>query len=231
MRTALSDFKESVDIIGSVANSLSSAINIRSDELKKSDTISCGCVLLMTGNFESFLKGIMKAFINELNGFGIPVEQLPEDFLHAHFQKGGAMLGRYAKEAKKGNKDMFDVHDLSERIASVNGPTSSYKLAWEAFTDTQANPGPDVVKSLLVGVGVKDVWGNINNLISQGRMDMFLTSFVAIRNVCAHTGSHPNPPTGAELQDACDKFQDLSVAIFLLLEDKLDELNPTNSRS
>lgn len=231
MRTVLSDFKKSVDIIESVANSLSSAIDIRSEELKKSDTISCGCVLLLTGNFESFLKGIVKAFINELNGFGIPVEQLPKDFLHAHFQKGGATLGRYVKEAKKGNKDMADVHDLSDRIASVNGSTSSYKLAWEAFTDTQANPGPDVVKTLLADVGVKDVWRCINSLISRGRMEMFLTSFVAIRNVCAHTGSHPNPPTGAELQAACDKFQDLSVAIFLLLEDKLDELNPASASS
>jgi hypothetical protein len=224
MEAAHRDFIASLKTINAVAHSLYSATNISSEELQKSDAISCGCVLLLTGNFEFFLKGVLKAFIDEINKLGIPVDKLPNGMVHAHFHKGGVLLARYAKEEKKGQKSMFDVEDLSERIASVTGSPGPYRLVWEAFTDTQANPSPAVVTALLNDVGVGTAWRSINGLVDSGSMNMFLTTFVQIRNVCAHTGAHPNPPTGSDLMADCDNFERIATAIYLILDDQLDKL-------
>lgn len=224
MRAVLDDFKASLKTITAVSDSLASSTDISSEGLKKSDAISCGSVLLLTGNFESFLKGVVKAFIRELNDLNKPLEKIPESMLHAHFHKGGLALGQYIKQVKKGEKDISEVEGLSDRLASVSSPTGGYTLVWEAFTDTRSNPGPDVVKSLLGDVGIADVWRQINGLAGRGPMDLFLTSFIAKRNVVAHTGAHPSPPTGSELFTACDNFECIAVSVFLLLEDRLSQI-------
>src|SRR5208283_3121939 len=112
--------------------------------------------------------------------------KMPDELRHTHYEKGARALERqYRIDKASGN--MTGCEDLATRLASLSQP--NYEFAWEAFADTQANPGPSALGDIIAGVGVKDVWRKLQAQSSgKGDLNIFLKSFIAIRNDCAHTG-------------------------------------------
>lgn len=140
-----------------------------------------------------------------------------------HFSGGAEALEWSAKR----DRDLMSLdlsQDLCRRLASLGLPTG-YTLAWESFANTQSNPGPDTLKKLLAGLEIKGGWTAIADLSSRhGSLEIFLKSFMKMRNVCAHTGAHTTPPSGSDLLDYVDKFRCLAECIEMMFALRYQEL-------
>lgn len=224
MRPALADFRSEVARIDKVADWLTSPPALASEMMPATVAIRCGAVVLLSGYFETFLRACMCDFIAQVNGLGMPLSKLPERMKFIHFENGARALSRELRKAKKSN-DTTLCEDLAARLASVSASTG-YTLAWEAFADTDANPGPNVVGGLLGSVGVEHPWKKIKATARSGlvNMEMFLTSFIEMRNECAHSGNTTSPPTPLDLVEYGNNLTGLAEAIVGVLEVRLAEL-------
>lgn len=218
---ATDELGSSLNVVDAVANTLSSPSAILPINLPVTTAISCATVVLISGYFESFLKDIVSEYIAKLNALNKPLASIPYEMRMKNFTGGSEALTLAAKLDKK-QKSTSKSDDLVRRLASISNPTS-YELVWEAFADTKSNPGPDIVKNILKGVDAEHSWEEINKLVTKhGDLNLFLTAFIEIRNACAHTGRHSNPPTGQMLAEYVEKFKLLSECIDVLLGIRLE---------
>lgn len=224
MHSALADFQSEIARIDKVADWLTSPEALVSSMMPATVAIRCGAVVLFSGYFETFLKDCMCSFITQVNGLGKPLSTLPGKMKITHFENGARALGKETRKARK-NNDTTLCEDLAARLASVSASTG-YTLAWEAFADTEANPGPSVVGGLLGSVGIEDPWKKLKAAPpgGLGDLDLFLTSFIEMRNECAHSGKTTSPPTASNLIEYGQNLAGLGTAIVVVLEARLAEL-------
>jgi hypothetical protein len=224
MRSALTDFRSEISRINQVADWLITPDALESKMMPATVAIRCGAIVLLSGYFETFLKDCMCKFITQINGLGKPLSLLPGKMKITHFENGARVLSKEIRKARKIN-DTSLCEDLAARLASVSAATG-YTLAWEAFADTEANPGPSIVGGLLSSVGVEEPWKKIKAVPpgGLGDLDLFLTSFIEMRNECAHSGNTTSPPTASDLLQYGRNFDGLGTAIVVVLEAKFAEL-------
>ena len=224
MRSALTDFESEITRINKVADWLITPQALESKMMPATVAIRCGAVVLLSGYFETFLKNCMCRFITHVNSLGKPLSKLPGRMKITHFENGARALSKEIRKARKIN-DTSLCEDLAARLASVSA-TTGYTLAWEAFADTEANPGPSIVGGLLGSVGVEEPWKKIKAAPpgKLGDLDLFLTSFIEMRNECAHSGTTTSPPTASDLIQYGENLDGLGTAIVVVLEAKLAEL-------
>jgi hypothetical protein len=221
MLAALKSFQQEIARIDEVANWLASPHALTSQMAPATWAIRCGSVVLLSGYLENFLKDCMAAFITQVNALGKPLSKLPVDMKYTHFEYGARALGKQLKKDKKlGNTALCE--DLAVRLASVNTSTG-YTLAWEAFAETQANPGPIVIGGLLSAVGVNHPWKQLKASTPSGLgdLELFLTTFIEMRNECAHSGNTTSPPTASELLQYVQNFAGLGQAMITVLDSRL----------
>lgn len=225
MRAALAGFQSEIARIDKVASWLTSPPALSPVMMPATVAIRCGSVVLLSGYFETFLKDCMRGFITQLNGLGKVLSKLPMKMRFTHFDNGARALTREMRRARKLN-DTTLCEDLATRLASV-GSSTGYTLAWEAFADTEANPGPTVVGGLLGSVGVTEPWKTIKAASPSGLGDLqlFLTSFIEMRNECAHSGNTTSPPTASNLVEYGQSLGGLGTSIVIVLEARLTELS------
>jgi hypothetical protein len=224
LRTALANFRKDIDRIDKVADWLTSQPALASDMWPATWAIRCGSVVLLSGYLESFLKDCMCSFITHLNGLGIPLTKLPKKMKYIHFENGARALSKQIKRDKKSG-DMTHCEDLAARLASVSSATG-YQLAWEAFADTRANPGPEVIKDIINSVGIDSPWEKLKAASppNLGDLELFLMSFIEMRNECAHSGYTTSPPTASDLIGYGESMDGIGKAIVNVLEVRLTEL-------
>ncbi len=223
MISALTDFQDDIARINRVADWLASPPALHPDMRPAAQAISCGCVVLLAGYFESFLKDCMRIFITSVNDLNKPLTKMPDDLRYRHFEKGGRALERQLK-IDRANRDTAPCEDLATRLASLSsqGP---YQYAWEAFADTQANPGPVTVEEMISAVGIKDVWRKIKAETSEkGDLNLFLKTFMAIRDDCAHTGGANSTPTATDLTEYGENLYAFAQAMVKVLHVRFAEL-------
>lgn len=212
----------SLDVVDQVAASLSTADALVPAKLPMTNAVSCASVVLLSGYFESFLKNIVTEFIQQLNLLKRPLVSLPYEMRLKHFASGSGALMWASKQDKKLEVTVHS-ENLTRRLASLGDPLN-YEFAWESFADTKSNPGPEVVRDILSGLRIEKSWQEINLLVTEhGLLQTFLTAFIEMRNVCAHTGQHLSPPTGPMIVDFTTKFRALAECIDLLMGVKIDE--------
>jgi len=213
---ATTDFVQSLATTEKVAETLLTPAALSPTALPVTNSISCACVVLLSGYFESYLKSLIKEYIENINALAKPLIKLPYSMRVKHYAGGADALERAAKRDKD-LKTLTFSQDLSTRLASLNLPTG-YTLAWESFANTQSNPGPETVANLLAGLEVKSAWATISDLSTKhGSLQAFLLSFIKMRNVCAHTGGHVSPPSGADIIDYVEKFRCLAECLEMTL--------------
>ncbi|MGH7744268.1 MAG: HEPN domain-containing protein [Candidatus Dormibacteria bacterium] len=186
--------------------------------------VRCGAVVLLSGYLESFIRDCMRAFIADVNALGHPLTKLPEGMKHTHFDVGARVL-RWQLKLDKRAGNTARCEDLSTRLASVSAPTG-YTLVWEAFANTEANPGPEVIAEVLGSVGVKNGWEKLKAATPTGLVDLktFMTSFILMRNECAHSGNITSPPSASDLLDYGQNLAGLGTAMVSVLRERLTEL-------
>lgn len=233
MRQALADFGTSLDRIRALAKSIVAATGaaLANPAIRElHETQQCGAVVLMTGYFEAFLKDIVRRFIEELSVSGLTFSGLPEAIQNRHFEGGGRVLTKASEFARKGKATPFGNatrEDIVARLHSASNAIEPYQIVWEAFADTQANPGPDVVVDIAQGLGLKKVWPTISNHSgdparwSDTALTTKLADLIAKRNACAHTGTVSPNPTASDILDFVDMLQALGNGFVTMLEAQL----------
>lgn len=233
MRQALADFGTSLSRIRALANSIIAATGaaLSSTAIRElHETQQCGAVVLMTGYFEAFLKDLVRRFIEDLSLSGIAFAGLPEDIRNRHFEGGGKVLTKASEFARKGKPPPFGNatrEDIVARLHSASNLSSSYQIVWEAFADTQANPGPDVVKEIAKGLGLNRFWSTVSvhsgnpARWSDSALTTKLADLIAKRNACAHTGTVSPIPTAADILDFADMLQVVAIGFVTALEAEL----------
>ncbi len=214
---ATDEFEGSLDIIEQVAHTLSIPAALHPTRLPITNAIGCSTVVLLSGYFESYLKNIIKEHIESLNGLLKPLTSIPLKMQLTHYT-GGADALNWASKKDRNLKSTAFSQDLTRRLGSLDR-SLGYCLAWESFANTKSNPGVDTVSTLLSGLEVDKPWPSINELVkTHGRLDVFLSSFMEMRNVCAHTGRHHTPPSGYDILDYVDKFRAIATCVDFMIE-------------
>ena len=224
MQASLTNFQTEIARIDKVADWLTTPPALAPDMAPATWAVRCGAVVLFSGYLESFIKDCMRAFIAEVNALGHPLTKLPEGMKQTHFRVGAKMLAWQLKLDKRAGSTAR-CEDLAARLASVSALTG-YTLAWEAFANTEANPGPEVVAALLSSVGVKRGWEKLKVAAPTGLVDLrtFLTSFMLMRNECAHSGNTTSPPGASDLLEYGRNLSGLGTAMVSVLSARLAEL-------
>jgi hypothetical protein len=217
---ATDDFLNSLETIEEVALSLSTPSALKPSQLACTNAISCSVIVLLSGYFESYLKNVVKDYIEAINNLNKPINQIPATMRLKHYSGGADALVNASKKDKK-LKSTNISEDLTRRLGSLDQP--KYHLAWESFANTKSNPGTETVTTLLSGLEIEKAWNSIDDLNkSHGRLGIFLTTFIEMRNVCAHTGRHHTPPSGADLIDYIRKFKSLAECIDMVIGLRLE---------
>ncbi len=231
MRSALANFTKSLDRVRDITIEIDANLSkaLRDTKvMQRHETIQCACTVIVSGYFESFLGDLAEACVRDLCSMGIPFDRLPLGIRTAHFSDGAEFLAKKARtEARTIKKvdptrSLVDAGGMTRRFASVVLGTP-YELVWEAFVDEGANPGPQILRQFLNRFEVDKGWGQLATQtgLSENTMEASLSSFILIRNQCAHSGSAAKIPTPSEIRDYCYLLQKLSTGIVSILEKHL----------
>lgn len=203
---------------------------LRDSNIKaQQETIQCASVVVMSGYLEVFIRDLAKAFFDELRirGTGLRVLTVAEPdagFSQTHFRNGARILTAMSK-----HKDA-DQQACEDFVRRLNAPLihEAEPPAWEAFAMTEANPGPKVLRSFLKGLGIKDslkaVSTAVNERYSETAFDTTLTSFIAIRNECAHTGKAKQIPSPQTVEDHIDMLRTLTLGMSKVVDARINTL-------
>ena len=187
------------------------------DVLARLNLVRSLCPVAISGYFESFLKDLARVALQDVNSRALPYGSLPEKMRKVHHEAGGEALKMKAGRPDRVAWITATPDDLARRIGSTS--QSTYELAWEAFADTQANPGPRVVTEFLGRYGCKDVGRALASAAGQTweAMELALNDLLLKRNECAHTGQIVAVPTTTEIRRHCDTVEQFAGAIVHVL--------------
>jgi hypothetical protein len=231
MRTALADFRSSLERVRDIADDNDKNVSaILSDSALRNrcESVRCAATVILSGFLESFLKQLADKCIGAVSALNKPFASLPEKIQHSHYEFGGAALSRRAQDdrARRPSRIQATAHNIASRLASV--ASVPYDVVWEAFAETHSNPNSETIAHYLKRFGVDRPWDRLaqkqkvttSPLALQTRLD----SFVLLRHECAHTGTANTVPTPSELREFCDLLDAIADAIVSVLEDHVASL-------
>lgn len=215
--SALADFRSSLNQIRALADDIGSqAANALADpDLRaRHQTVQCSCVVLLIGFFESFIRQFAEEAVTSLCALNAPFGSLDGKIRKTHFEEGGRILQAKASGNRRHAWIAASQEDIARRLHSVARPTG-YEIVWEAFANTNANPGIEVVRTFLANFGIKDGWRQIaaKNGVSKAWAMESLDNIIVVRNECAHTGSVAIVPLPSDLRAYSDNLERLAGAM------------------
>ena len=218
--TALSEFQNSVKRVRDIANEITSkaAAALADAALReRHETIQCSCVVILVGYFESFIRNLAKEAVSTLCAASPPFGSLDAKIRSTHFEHGGRILQSKASGNRKFSWILASQEDIARRLHSVAGP--SYEIVWEAFANTSANPGVDVVQDFLANFGIKKGWDKIatENGVTGHWAKSSLNNIIVVRNECAHTGAVAVIPAPSTLNQYTQNIEDIAKAMCTLV--------------
>jgi hypothetical protein len=227
MQNALPNFKTSLEKVRAIADDIDAHA---SDALRdatiqaRHETTLCAATVILSGFLESFLREVAEEMIAEMCGRAVPFDQLPPKVRVTHYWEGALHIREMAR--KERNADplvLAKAEDAARRLASVGSGQMPYEILWEAFAQTQANPGPaelsDYLKRFHIDKPLPTLAAAMK--VSENNLTINLRSFMEIRNECAHTGSAKNIPTTSAVRDYCQLLADLGTGIVTVFENLL----------
>ena len=227
MQNALPNFKASLDRVRAIADDIDAHVQ---DALKdatvqaRHETTLCAATVILSGFLESFLREVAEEMIADICSRAVPFDQLPSKIRVTHFQEGAQRMQQLARKEKTANPVVLaKAADAARRLASVSGNQLPYEILWEAFAETQANPGPDQISEFLRRFHIDEPLPTLALAMNttQNTMALSLRSFMEIRNECAHTGKAKNVPTTSDVRDYCKLIEDVGTGIVTVFQNAL----------
>jgi hypothetical protein len=226
---ALPNLRGSLDKVRAIANDIDSQAQdaLRDPMIQaRHETTLCAATVILSGFFESFLRELAEEVIGDICNRGIPFDQLPSKIRVAHYGEGALYLQKMARDEKKEDPIILaKAADAARRLASVGGPLMPYELLWEAFADTQANPGPDQVSTFLRRFHIDQPLPTLAAAMntSENNLILRLKSFIEIRNECAHNGMAASVPTTNDALGFCDLVEEIGQGIVAVFQNTLGQ--------
>jgi len=227
MQKAFPNLKASLDSVRAISDN----IDARVQEALKDSTIQarhettlCAATVILSGFLESFLREVAEEVISDICNRQVPFINLPSEIRIAHYSDGALHLRKMTREDKKENPLVLGkASDAARRLASVGSPQLPYEILWEAFAETQANPGPDQISTFLKRFDIDKPLPTLAEAmnITENNLVLRLTSFMETRNECAHTGSASKVPTTTDVQGYCDLIEQLGNGIVTVFQNIL----------
>jgi hypothetical protein len=189
------------------------------------ETTLCAATVILSGFLESFLREAAEEMVGEICNRQVPFDGLPSKIRVAHYWDGALHLREMARQERSEDPVILaKAADAARRLASVSS-TLPYEILWEAFAETQANPGPDQISTFLKRFHIDDPLPTLAVAMgtTQNNLSLRLRSFMEIRNECAHTGSASNVPTASEVRGSCDLIEQLGVGIVTVFQNALGQ--------
>lgn len=195
----------------------------------RQETIQCASMVVLSGYLEAFIRDLSKAFFDTLKARGTGLQVLaagePETkFTQTHLRNGARILMEMAK-----GKDA-NLTDCEQFIKKLYAPFTNEgePPSWEAFAVTEANPGPRVLKDFLKSLGIADPFAAVSvaakTRYSAANFDTQLSSFIALRNECAHTGKARTVPEPQTIEDYVDVLRALTLGMCKVLNARASSL-------
>lgn len=221
MQNALPNLKASLEKVRAITDDIDAHVQ---DALKdpavqaRHETTLCAATVILSGFLESFLRENAEEMIADICSCAVPFDQLPSKIRITHYWDGAAHVREIARKERGASPLLLaKAADAARRLASVGGPQLPYEILWEAFADTQANPGPQEISEYLKRFHISDplprLAAAINANMTENTLVLRLRSFMEIRNECAHTGSAKNVPTTSDVRDYCKLLEDVGTGI------------------
>jgi hypothetical protein len=188
------------------------------------ETTLCAVTVILSGFLESFLRDIAEEVIGDICRRAIPFDSLPDRIRVTHYWKGAECLSEIARrERSESPVALAKALDTARRLASVGNPQPPYEILWEAFAETQANPGPDQISEYLKRFHIERPLPTLADQMSitETTFVLGLRSFMEVRNECAHTGSAANVPTTTDVRAYCKLIGDIGTGIVAVFEKTL----------
>jgi hypothetical protein len=229
LREAFRTFSESAKPILNLMDDIDAGASLamRSGIVRaKHEAIRSASVVLLSGFLESFLRKCAEVFFDELVRRNLGYSQLPEAMRQHHFVAGLDEVRKIARIDKSDSSRTFE-RTIASIGRLVNAPNSQLSaLYWEAFAITNGNPGPEVVSEYLRKFAIKDPMKRIAAAVNttEPLLRLKLTSFIALRNECAHTGRAKSTPQPSEVKDFVHLLRLLTLAITKVLDKQVAHL-------
>ena len=227
MHEALTNLRASIQSVREITADVdahAAAALRHSEVMARHQTVLCAATVILSGFLESFIKEVAREMIGEVCSRAITFNDLPAKIRMTHYEEGGRWIQKMAQSEKQENPLTHrKTADAARRLASVQGGGSSYEILWEAFIDTQANPGPSQIRDFLKRFGVDDPLKKLAQSVNatQNTLSMRLSSFIEVRNECAHTGSCRNIPTTTDVQGYCDLLEQVGEGVVKVFQARL----------
>jgi hypothetical protein len=191
--------------------------------LARHETTLCAATVILSGFLESFLKELAEDMVDEICNRAVPFASLPDKVRVTHFWDGAKCVSDIARRERSDNPLVLaKATDAARRLASV-GSQLPYEMLWEAFAETQANPGPAEIREFLKRFAIDNPLPRLAAAMKVGENTLLigLDSFMQVRNECAHTGSATNVPTTTGVREFCDLIEQIGVGIMTLFQEVL----------
>lgn len=235
MQNALPNLEASLKRVRAIADDVDFHVQdaLRDPTIQaRHETTLCSATVILSGFLESFLREVAEEMIGEICARALPFNQLPATVRITHYWHGALHLREMARR-EKGERPLVldDASDAARRLASVVGPQLPYELIWEAFAETQANPGPSEISEFLKRFDIEAPLPSLAAAMSttENTLVLRLRSFMQVRNECAHTGTAKNIPTASDVRAYCDLISNIAAGIVTLFKGTLGAppyLNP-----
>lgn len=168
-------------------------------------TVQCGSVVLLSGYLESFIRSLCETYFSVLSLKGFGMSSLGHEFLEVHLRDGAGHLSDLVKREGRRHPKTYSSSSAFVRKLVAPIADASKSPTWEAFARTQGNPSPEVLKSVLRGLGVKGglptVEVAMKGRYSAAATQHMLQNLIDVRNECAHTGSATSVPSPGAVLD------------------------------
>jgi hypothetical protein len=233
MANALANLQSSIDRVRSITADIdANALAALADPVvqDRHETILCASTVILSGFFEPFLREIAEEVVAAICACSVPFGNLPDRVRVTHLWEGARRVSEFARQEKSENPIVLaKASDAARRLASVARPALPYEIIWEAFAETQANPGPSQISDFLKRFGIENPIPTLASTMGIGENTLVigLSSFLGIRNECAHTGSATTNPTSTDVRGYCDLIHKIGTGIDTLLNDLLS--NPPST--
>jgi hypothetical protein len=227
MQNALTNLKASLDKVRAIADDIDAhAQDALKDAaiLARHETTLCAATVILSGFLESFLREIAEEMIAEICSRSVPFDQLPSKVRVTHYWDGAAHVREMARQERSADPLLLSkAADAARRLASVDGVQLPYEIVWEAFAQTQANPGPDEVSAFLKRFHIDEPLPTLAAAMNttENTLALSLRSFMEVRNECAHTGKAKNVPTTSDVREYCKLIEDVGTGIVVLFQSVL----------
>ncbi len=227
MQNALPNLKSSLDKVRAIVDDIDAhAQDALKDAivLARHETTLCAATVILSGFLESFLREIAEEMISDICRRSVPFNQLPSKIRVTHYWDGALHLREMARQERKADPVILaETADAARRLASVDGAQLPYEIVWEAFADTQANPGPDEIGDFLRRFDVNEPLVTLATAMKMpnNRLALNLRSFMKVRNECAHTGRAVHVPTTSAVRDYCGLVEEVGAGILAIFQNIL----------